>query len=131
MTQADSVLSTPQINAPTSRRRFLSAAATVAASSAAAALAIPPALGTDPIFDAIERHKLARAAVSAAAHQHDYHKDKHTYDAVESAFDAETEAACALINIQATTRSGLGCVFAVCDRGRHRWHGLARPIAVR
>ncbi len=67
MTQADRVLSTPPINAPTSRRRFLSVASTLAAGSAALALAIPPALATDdPIFVAIEAHKAAFARVIAA-----------------------------------------------------------------
>jgi hypothetical protein len=108
MTQADRVLSTPPTNTPTSRRRFLSTAATLAAGGAALGLAIPPALATDdPIFDLIEKHKVARVSVEPAAYQHDHHEDAHTYDAVTSAFDAETDAACALVAIRATTAAGL------------------------
>src|ERR1039458_2209457 len=67
MTQAKTRDSTPPLNAPTTRRRFLSTAATLAAGSAALGLAIPPALATDdPIFVAIEAHKAAFAHVIAA-----------------------------------------------------------------
>jgi hypothetical protein len=58
MTQADSVHSTPPLNTPTSRRRFLSVTAALAAGSAALGLAIRPALATaDPIFARIAIHK--------------------------------------------------------------------------
>jgi hypothetical protein len=107
MTQADSENTTAMPVAPT-RRRFLSTAATLAAGGAALGLAIPPALASnDPIFVAIEKHKIARAAVSAAVDRHNHHEDAHTYDAVGSAFEAETDAACAILSIRATTAAGL------------------------
>jgi len=70
MTQAESVLSTPPTNTPTTRRRFLSTAATLAAGSAAVALAIPPAAAThDPIYALIETHKVMTAALDAILHE--------------------------------------------------------------
>jgi hypothetical protein len=66
MTQADSVLSTPPINTPTTRRRFLSASAGLAAGGAAAVLAISPAgAAHDPIFALIEKHKALDEALAA------------------------------------------------------------------
>jgi hypothetical protein len=101
MSQADTINTT-------SRRGFLArGAATVAGASLLATPAFPLPAGADPIFDAIERHKVARAAVSAAVHQHDHHEDAHTSDAVELAFDAETDAACTILSIKATTAAGL------------------------
>lgn len=92
----------------TSRRGFLArGAVTVAGASLLATPAFPIPAGTDPIFGLIEKHRAARSVVSAAVYQHDHHEDAHTYDAVGLAFEAETEAACALINIQATTVAGL------------------------
>jgi hypothetical protein len=70
MTQADSVLSTPPTNTPAvhSRRGFLAQAAGVAAGGAALGMAIPlpapaatPQGVPDPILEAIEAHKAARA----------------------------------------------------------------------
>jgi hypothetical protein len=101
MSQADTINTT-------SRRGFLArGAATVAGASLLATPAFPLPAGADPIFDAIEKHKVARAAVSAAVHQHDHHEDAHTSDAVELAFDAETDAACTILSIKATTAAGL------------------------
>jgi hypothetical protein len=108
MTQADRVISTPQTNTPTSRRRFLSTTATLAAGGAALGLAIPPALATtDPVFDAIEKHKIVHAAFLVALDQYDDHEDAYTDDAVKLAFDAEIDAACAILSIRATTAAGL------------------------
>src|ERR1700682_2833145 len=70
MIQADSVLSTPPTNTPIdpTRRHFLSQAAGVAAGGAVLGMAIPlpvPAATLqgvpDPILEAIEAHKAARA----------------------------------------------------------------------
>jgi hypothetical protein len=94
--------------ATTSRRGFLArGAATVAGASLLASPAFTSPAGADPIFDAIEKHKVTRAAVKVAVHQHDHHEDAYTYDAVELAFDAETDAACTLVSIKATTAAGL------------------------
>ena len=69
MIQADSVHSTPPMNAPVdqTRRSFLSTAAGIAAGSAAIALASPSARAADdPVFALIEAHKAAEAALEAA-----------------------------------------------------------------
>jgi hypothetical protein len=100
MSQADSINTT-------SRRGFLArGAATVAGASLLTTPAFTAA-GADPIFDAIEKHKVVRGAVSAAVYQHDYHEDENTERKVDLAFDAETEAACILVSIKATTAAGL------------------------
>jgi hypothetical protein len=70
MTQADSVHSTPPTNAPTTRRRFLSAAATLAAAGTVLASAIPPASAIhDPVYALIETHKAMTAALDATLHE--------------------------------------------------------------
>ena len=51
--------------------------------------------------------KVARAALSAAVHEHDHHEDEHTERVVDLAHDAETDAACTLVSIKATTSAGL------------------------
>jgi hypothetical protein len=121
MTQADSVHSTPPINTPTSRRRFLSTAATLAAGGAAFGLAIPPALATDdPIFAAIEAHKAAFARVVAAidveqAAEAATPKGMRKTDerwlesgkAVSAAWEAEGDAAIELVNVRPTTMTGV------------------------
>ena len=59
--------STPPINAPTTRRRFLSTAATLAAGSAAGAWRPAAAAeSNDPIFAMIERHREFSAHCRAA-----------------------------------------------------------------
>ena len=94
--------------ATTSRRGFLArGAATVAAASLLATPALTSPAGADPILDAIEKHKVARAALSAAVHEHDHHEDEHTERVVDLAHDAETDAACTLVSIKATTSAGL------------------------
>ena len=90
----------------TSRRGFLArGAATVAGASLLATPALPaltsPA-GADPIFDAIEKHKVAYAALSAAVHQHDHHEDEHTERDLDLAHDAEIDAACELLVVPST-----------------------------
>jgi hypothetical protein len=101
MSQADSINTT-------SRRGFLArGAATVAGAALLATPAITSPASADPIFDAIENHKVARAAFSAAVHQHDYHEDEHTGREVDLTSDAETDAACTLVSIKATTAAGL------------------------
>ena len=98
----------PSSSVDTSRRGFLArGAATVAGVSLLASPAFTSAAGANPIFDAIEKHRVARAAVLAAVDRHNDHEDEHTSDAVDFAFDAETDAACALLSIQATTAAGL------------------------
>ena len=125
MTQADSVLSTPPLNTPTSRRRFLSTTAALAAGSAALGLAIPPAFATDdPIFVAIEAHKAAFAHVIAAIDieqaveasiPKEMRSQIHETDerwlesgkAVSAAWDAEGDAAIELLNVYPTTTAGV------------------------
>jgi hypothetical protein len=121
MTQADSVLSTPPTNAPTSRRRFLSAAATLAAGSAALGLAIPPAAATDdPIFVAIEAHKAAFARVIAAidveqaaeaATPKGVRKTDERYleagKAVGAAWETEGDAAIELVSVRPESMAGV------------------------
>jgi hypothetical protein len=130
MTQAERVHSTPPINAPTSRRRFLSTTAALAAGSAALGLAIPPALAADdPIFVAIAAHKAAFVRVIAAidveqAVEASFPKEMRlqTYKtderwlesdkAVSAAWDAEGGAAIELLNVYPTTTAG---VMALLD----------------
>jgi hypothetical protein len=66
MTQADRVHSTPPTNAPidTKRRRFLLSAAGGAVTAAIPVAAL--AVGPDPIFAAIERHRELSAEYTAA-----------------------------------------------------------------
>jgi hypothetical protein len=144
MAQSDSKNSTAPV-VPT-RRCFLSTAAGVAAGGAALALATtPPAsaatapasplapanaapASVDPIFEAIEAHKVASAAMFVAvgvvsAREKELHADgKRRFGpdgaeidaemlkretALEQAFDAETDAACALIDVYPTTIAGV------------------------
>jgi len=70
MTQADSVLSTPPTNTPTTRRQFLSNAAGLAAGGTALALATISAMvssDVDPIIALIEEYRTAAKTVAAAA----------------------------------------------------------------
>jgi hypothetical protein len=142
MTKADSVLSTPPTNTPTSRRRFLSTAATLAAGGAALAVAIPPAVATDdPIFVAIEAHKAAFARVIAAidveqaieaAIPTDMRLQVHETDerwlesgkAVDAAWDAEGDAAIELVNVYPTNMAGVMALlnYAIsADRDGEMW----------
>jgi hypothetical protein len=69
MAQVDSE-NTTALPVATTRRRFLSTTATLAAGSAAVVLAIPPAAAAyDPVYDAIEKHKMAYAALNAVLHE--------------------------------------------------------------
>ena len=138
MTQADRVHSTPPINTPTSRRRFLSTAATLAAGGAALGLAIPPALATDdPIFAAIEQHKAAFARVIAAidveqaaeaATPNGMRKTDERYlearEAVSAAWEAEGDAAIELLNVYPTTMAGVMALLKYsisADRDGETW----------
>ncbi|MET4512569.1 hypothetical protein [Bradyrhizobium sp. I1.7.5] len=112
----------------TSRRSFLAAAAFAAAGSTtlANAAGIAPLRDTDPVFQAIEKHKLARECVAAAADAHCVLereivgsgvklRDARTNDdrleasdaAMSLAFDAETAAACEILNSFPTTPAGV------------------------
>ena len=142
MTQADSVLSTPRTNTPTSRRRFLSTAAALAAGGAALGLAIPPAFATDdPIFVAIEAHKAAFAHVIAAIDieqaveasiPKEMRSQIHETDerwlesgkAVSAAWEAEGDAAIELVNVHPTTMAGVVALleYAIsADRDGETW----------
>jgi hypothetical protein len=143
MTQAETRLSTPPTNTPTSRRRFLSTAATLAAGSAALlGLAIPPALATDdPIFAAIEAHKAAfarviaaidveqavEAAIPAGMRLQTYKTDERWLEsgkAVSGAWDAEGDAAIELVNVHPTTMAGVMALlhYAIAaDRDGEMW----------
>ena len=138
MTQAERVHSTPPINAPTSRRRFLSTTAALAAGSAALGLAIPPAFATDdPIFVAIEAHRAAFARVVAAidveqaaeaATPHGMRETDERYleagEAVSAAWDAEGDAAIELVNVYPTTMAGVVTLlnYAIsADRDGETW----------
>jgi hypothetical protein len=113
MTQADRVHSTPPINTPTSRRRFLSTAATLAAGSAAVALAIPQAAAaeSDPIFAMIERHRELSAHCSAAYDISGKLLDGPEFDAAEAVsvekHDRLIDHADALIGCEPTTMAGV------------------------
>jgi hypothetical protein len=152
MTRADRVHSTPPTNTPisqvdaTSRRRFLSQAAGVAAGSAVLALAtvsttadaaapvaaLAPS-GVDPILEAIEAHKAARATWLEWVYRHmdledelPEEKRRSNIDVWEEiiivaddprwieaeresrrASDLETDAAVVLLNVQPTTQAGI------------------------
>ncbi|SHH62758.1 hypothetical protein [Bradyrhizobium erythrophlei] len=118
------------------RRAFLSNAASVAAVTVAASIARPAAavaLGPDPIFAAIEAHKAACVTTRKtldvhSALDHELPADKCRSRAtafgetlvatddprwIESerdvmrSFDAETDAACALVSVRPTTIAGV------------------------
>jgi hypothetical protein len=135
MAKAKRVHSTPPLNTPTSRRRFLSATATLAAGSAALGLAIPPAFATDdPIFIAIVTHKAAFARVMAAIdieqaveasipkemrlqiHETD-ERWLESRKAVSAAWEAEGDAAIELVNVYPTTMAGVMALleYAISD----------------
>jgi hypothetical protein len=156
MAQADSVNNTTAPVDPT-RRRFLSKAAGVAAGSAVLTMgATIPTAGEasqrvpDPIFAAIEAHKVACAATVAAVDRHSEldrelpiekclsrvdawgEKIVATDDprwidaerAVNSTFRSEDDAACALVNVRPTTPAGLIALlrYAVeADTDGERW----------
>lgn len=137
MARVDSENTTPMPVVPT-RRRFLSTAATLAAGGAVLGLAIPPALATDdPIFVAIEAHKVAFArvvaaidveqAAEAATTKGMRETDEHYLEsgkAVSAAWDAEGDAAIELVTVYPTTMTGVMALlnYAIsADRDGETW----------
>jgi hypothetical protein len=134
MDQADSVLSTPPTNTPTSRRRFLSTAAALAAGGAALGLTVPPAFATDdPIFVAIEAHRVAFARVIAAidveyaAEAETPNDDKRLLEsgkATSAAWESEGDAAIELVSVRPETMAGVVALlnYAIAaDRDGETW----------
>jgi hypothetical protein len=142
MIQADSVHSTPPTNTPAvhSRRGFLTQAAGVVAGGAALGMAIPlpapaatPQGVPDPILEAIEAHKAARATWLEWVCRHSdleqelpKEKRQSNIDVWEEVIifaddprwieaerelkrtsDLETDAAVVLLNVQPTTQAGI------------------------
>jgi hypothetical protein len=107
------------------RRRFLSATAGLAASGTAIALAIPPAPAAaafDPVFDSIEAHRTARAALLAAlAEQNRLEEigDRSGHWLASGACHASSEAFDRLIATAPTTSAGLQAWAAHLDEIRH------------
>jgi hypothetical protein len=107
------------------RRRFLSNVAGIAAGGTALALAIPSAPAAaafDPIFDSIEAHRTARAALLAAlAEQNrlDEIGDRSGHWVASAACHADTEAFDRLIATAPTTLAGLQAWAAYLDEIRH------------
>jgi hypothetical protein len=126
MDQADRVHSTPPTNTPTSRRRFLSTAATLAAGGAALGLAIPPALATnDPIFVAIDAHRVAfeRVVASIDAEGIDP-RSIESRKATSAAWEAEEDAAIELVSVRPETMAGVVALlnYAIAaDRDGETW----------
>jgi hypothetical protein len=161
MTQADSVHSTPRLNAPVdpTRRSFLSTAAGVAASGAvltlatvsATADAVAPmaaaaASNVDPIFALIAKHRAEEQAYSAALMARDeLDAGPEAYDLVEqlcvSCFELEWE----LASTMPTSIAGVAAVLRygneVEDQGEEwpdtdtigaeGWHYQLRQSAAR
>lgn len=133
------------------RRTFLAGAAAMAANGAASAANAAVALttsGGDPVFGAIERHKIARAGVIAAVDAHsvlereiidsgsrmsatreDDPRIEASDDAMSAAYDAETDAACDILNNMPTTPAGVLTLLAyaiAADPDGHSWPDALR-----
>jgi hypothetical protein len=111
MTQADSVLSTPPANMPTTRRRFLSASAGLAAGAALAGAPAPvSATNDDPAFRLIEKHRVLEAALEATIHEKsriESLRQKFDDDLAHAAHHAEKSALLDLIYSVPTTLAGV------------------------
>jgi hypothetical protein len=157
------VLSTPPTNTPVdpTRRCFLSQAAGVAAGGTVLALAtIPPALAEhapaglpaspDPIFEAIEAHRLTHLSLYDALRLHSQLEDEIPGDLrkslisvwepkiietddprwianehdVHHAHSAEIDAAIELVNVKPATTAGIVALLEyvlLCERGGDVW----------
>lgn len=158
MPKADCVHSTPPTNTPidTTRRGFLGGTAAALAAGTAvnvAALATirPAAAESDPILEAIEVHRAAALAATAVQKRFSAFEDELAdngrlhYElrndeegrrgrALEAerdaAYDAETEAACALLNIQATTLAGVIALLEYTRDHDESNYGMGWPNAL-
>jgi hypothetical protein len=138
MTQADSVHSTPPTNTSPTRRNILG----TIAGAGAVALTLPPAraaaLGADPIYAAIERHKAASAVWDAAitirakfqdASDESKEQADKLQEAADEAWGSCEQAAIDLINTEPTTLAGIVaairyCIRQMADDGTFMPHGI-------
>lgn len=153
MSQANRVHSTPPTNTPTSRRGFLSGtAAALAAGTAVNVAALvatrPAAAASDPILAAIEAHKAAVVASLAVLKrfsafedeladngrlQYEYRNDEEGRRGLaleaerDAAYDAEAEAACAMLNASPTTLAGVVALLTYVRDHDESNHGMGFP----
>lgn len=158
MTRADSVHSTSPTNTPidTTRRGFLggtAAALTIGTAVNVAALAAtrPAAAVSDPIYAAIEAHKIAAAAREAEharyvvfeneladnerlqrdrRHDDETRRGEEIETAINEASHMEEVAAYALLDIRPTTMAGLVALLTYAIDHDDANHGMGWPDAI-